>query len=337
MAGMIALVTGSTGFIGSNLCRVLLERGYQVRAFHRPSSNTRLLDGLDVEHCLGDLTQPESLEQAVEGAEVVFHAAAWMGGNEQSGRLYAVTVEGTRSILQAARKAGVRRVVHTSSVAALGIPGAGNGRQPGGYPPSVNENHTWNIGPDVYPYGYAKYLAEKEVQKAVARGLDAVIVNPSLVFGAGDGYRQGSSIITQVAQRRVSVAVEGGVNCVHIADVIEGHIAALECGRTGERYILGGENLTLLQMLNLIAEVTGVPGPTLVLPGWLLRSLTLPALILRPFLNLPISPEMLRMAGNYFFYNTSKAESELGLNKPRSAKEAFTDAYNWFQQPRLNQ
>ena len=118
----------------------------------------------------------------MQGIEVVFHAAAWMGGHDQPGRQYAVTVEGTRNMLQAARKAGVRRVVHTSSVAALGVPDAA--RQPN-EAQLMNENHTWNYRPDYYPYGYAKYLAELEVQKAVAQGLDVVIVNPTLVFGAG--------------------------------------------------------------------------------------------------------------------------------------------------------
>ncbi len=324
---MKVLVTGSTGFVGSNLCRALLERGHTVRAFHRPSSTLRLLEGLEVEHALGDLTQPETIQAAMEGVQVVFHAAAWMGGgNNQPGKQYAVTVEGTRALLQAALQSGVERVVHTSSVAALGLPISSNG-------PSalINENHTWNFRPDFYPYGYAKYLAEQEVQKAVAHGLDVVIVNPTLVFGAGDVYRQAGSIINQVAERRVSVAIEGGINAVHISDVIDGHLAALECGKTGQRYILGGENLTHLQLIQLIAEVTDAPGPNLVLPGRIIRPLAGPAYLLRAFLNLPISPELLRMAGYYFFYDLSKAETELGLANHRPAKDAITEAFAWFQ------
>jgi dihydroflavonol-4-reductase len=333
MSGITALVTGSTGFIGSHLCRALQDRGYTVRAFHRSSSNLRLLEGLEVEHVLGDLTQPESLEEAVDGVEVIFHAAAWMGGNDQGGRQYAVTVEGTRNLLQAARKAGVRRVVHTSSVAALGVPGWRVGKGMGNAN-LVDEHHTWNIPADLYPYGYAKYLAEKEVQKAVGRGLDVVIVNPTLVLGRTDIYRQGSSIVSQVAKGRVTVAIEGGANCVHIDDVIAGHLAALECGRRGERYILGGENVTHLELVQLIAEVTGTAGPSMVLPGWLVRSATLPALLLRPFLNLPIAPEMLRLAGFFFFYDMAKSEIELGLNERRPIREAVAEAYEWFEQPR---
>jgi dihydroflavonol-4-reductase len=152
--------------------------------------------------------------------DIIFHTAAWMGGHESTGQLHAVTVEGTRTLLQAARLAGVRRFVYTSSVAALGIPEK-IARSNQDHPAFIDEHHTWNIPPESYPYGYAKYLAELEVQKAVAMGLDAVIVNPALVFGAGDIYRQAGSVITQVAERRLSVATEGGINCVHIADVTE--------------------------------------------------------------------------------------------------------------------
>lgn len=324
---MKVLVTGSTGFIGSHLCRGLVERGHSVRAFHRPTSKLRLLDGLDVEHALGDLTQPETLSTAMEGIEAVFHAAAWMGGPEQGGRQYAVTVEGTRSLLQAALHGGVRRVVHTSSVAALGIPDAY------GDPSALlDERHTWNYRPDLYPYGYAKYLAELEVQKAVALGLDAVIVNPSLVFGAGDLYRQAQSLITQVAERRLAVGIEGGINCVHIADVVAGHLAALERGATGERTILGGENLTHMQLLALIAEVTGVPAPNQVLPTRLLRAAAGPAELLQSFLHLPVAANLLRLAGNYFFYDTRKMQTELGIESTRPVRDAIAEAHAWFNQ-----
>lgn len=321
---MNLLVTGSTGFIGSNLCRELAARGHTVRAFHRAASSLVLLEGLELEHAVGDITQPETIQTALEGIEAVFHTAAWMGGAGQSGRQYAVTVEGTRNILHAAQKAGVRRVVHTSSVAALGIPRAGEQLL-------INENHTWNYRPDYYPYGYAKYLSELEVQKAVAGGLDVVIVNPTFVIGAGDLHRQSSSVITQMAERRLSTAVEGGINCVHIADVVQGHLAALDCGRGGERYILGGENLTHLQLLKLIARVTGVPGPNLVLPAGLLRRLTWPAQVLTPFLDLPVSPDLFRLAGYHFFYDVTKAETELGLYVHRPIEEAVAEAHAWFK------
>lgn len=319
---MICLVTGSTGFIGSNLCRALLAEGHTVRAFHRPTSTLRALEGLEVEHVLGDLTQPETIGPAVEGVEVVFHAAAYMGG-KHPGKQYAVTVEGTRQVLRAALEANVRRLVHTSSVAALGVPEPGK-------PELLDEHHTWNFRPEHYPYGYAKYQAELEVQKAVAQGLDAVIVNPSMVFGPGDIYRQSSSILQAVAKRRLPAAVEGGINVVHIKDVVAGHLAAMARGQRGERYILGGENLAYLSFIQLVARAAGVPAPGLVLPGGLLRMLATPAGWLESFLNLPVPAELLHLAGSYFFYSTRKAKEALMLPPPRSAEEAVRDALEWF-------
>jgi len=326
---MHILVTGSTGFIGAHLCRALLDQGHTVRAFHRPSSSLRLLDGLELEHALGDLTQPETILAAMEGIEVVFHAAAWMGSHDQPGKLYTVTVEGTRNVLQAAPKAGVRRVVYTSSAAALGVPDTA-GSQP--VPLLINENHAWNYRPDYYPYGYSKYLAELEVQRAVAQGLDVVIVNPTLVFGPGDLYRQSSSLVTQVAERRLSVVTEGGINCVHVADVVEGHLAALACGKTGQRYLLGGENLTHQELLQTIAECTGVSVPGILLPAGLVRAMVGPTTLLKAFLNLAVSPELLRLAGYCFYYDLKKAEHELGLSQHRPIRDAVAEAYAWFQQ-----
>jgi len=321
------LVTGSTGFIGGQLCRALCEQGHAVRAFHRPTSLTRVLEGLPVEHALGDLTQPDSVNAAMHGIEVVFHVAALLGGQESSGRMYAITVEGTRAVLQAALRAGVRRVVHTSSVAALGVPDFAD---PGSLP--IDENHSWNYRPDRWPYGYAKHLAELEVQKAVAQGLDAVIVNPSVVFGPGDVYRQSSSIIMQVARRRLPALTEGGLNVVHIQDVVAGHLAALERGATGERYILGGENMTHATLVRKIAKITGAPAPLLVLPPWMARALVVPARLAQTFIPLPLAYNSLYLAGYRFYYQTNKAVVELGLNQPLSAEQAISDAYAWFKQ-----
>lgn len=326
---MNILVTGSTGFIGGALCKTLVAQGHNVRAFHRASSTLRLLDDLPVEHAIGDLTQPQTLVDAMRGIQVVFHTAAMLGGLENPSRMYAVTVEGTRGVLQAALQAGVQRFVHTSSVAALGVPEQAPGRLV--LPVLLDESHTWNYHPNRWPYGYAKYLAELEVQLAVGQGLDAVIVNPSVVFGAGDIYRQTDSLILQVARSKLPFLVEGGANFVHIADVVAGHLAALERGRKGERYILGGENLSHAKIVELIAAVTDGKQPVLILPAWLVRAAARPARLLQSYLRLPVNANMLNLAGIHFYYDTRKAQIALQLPAARPIRDAIAEAYSWFQ------
>lgn len=318
---MKVLVTGSTGFIGSNLCHALCAQGHEVRAFHRPTSALRLLEDLPVEHFLGDLTRPETITAAMQDMEVVFHCAALLGGPVQPGRAYAVTVEGTRSVMNAARTAGVRRVVHTSSVASLGLPVNGM---------LMTENNTWNYRPDYWTYGYSKYLAEQEVQKAVAQGLDAVIVNPAYVLGPGDVYRQTTSLVVQVARGRIPAFVEGGLSVVHSADVTAGHLAALERGRCGERYLLGGDNLTIEQLVRMTASVAGVAAPKVTVPGRAARRMAGLLNLLHPVLNLPLEADILRLAGHNFWLDLSKSRGELNLEPPRPALEAIRAAYEWF-------
>jgi dihydroflavonol-4-reductase len=161
-------------------------------------------------------------------------------------------------------------------------------------------------------------------------GLDGVIVNPSLVLGGGDIYRQSSSIILQVANRKVGFGVEGGANVVHVDDVVDGHIAALLRGRRGERYILGGENHNYQGLIQRIAGVTGVPVPIVVLPGRLVRGLRGPAGFLERFLDLPVSVDVFILAGRYLYYDTRKARNELVLPEPRSLEQAVGDAFTWF-------
>ena len=265
----IALVTGSTGFIGSHLCRKLVAEGYSVRAFHRPSSPLRLLEDVPVEHVIGDLTSPDTISAAVKGVDVIFHCAALVGARLEPVRLYSVIVEGTRFLLRAALESGVKRLVYTSTMATLGIPERFSTRNH--QPPLLDENHTWNVRAESWPYAYAKYLAEQEIQQAVARGLDAVIVNPTFVYGPGDIYRQRRSMITQVARHQMPFTFNGGLNIVHINDVVTGHMAALRRGVCGERYIIGGENLTVNQMVQTISSVAGVESPKLHLPDNLVR------------------------------------------------------------------
>ncbi len=327
---MKILVTGATGFIGGALTRRLVGLGHSVRAFHRASSSTALLDDLPVEHVIGDLTQPASLIPAMQGMEVVFHAAAQLGGQNDLNHMLAVTVAGTQAVMEAALAARVKRVVHTSSVAALGVPDSGPVVDPSN-PPLLDENHSWNYPAKLWPYGYAKYQAEMEVQKAVAKGLDVVVVNPSLVFGAGDVYRVRSSIVVLVARRRIPIGVPGGAGAVAVDDVIDGHLAALERGRTGERYILSGENLSHLALLQMIARVAGVPAVRGVIPLWLLRAL-LPGLRLgQSIIPLPVDIQTFNLAGTHLYYTTQKARRALGLASARPVEQALEEALQWFK------
>jgi dihydroflavonol-4-reductase len=326
--GWQVLVTGSTGFIGSQLCQALIAGGHQVRAFHRANSPTKGLEGLPVEHAIGDITLPETLIKALQGVEVVFHTAAKVG-TRRAGTHQKVTIDGTHNLLQAAAQAGVRRVIHTSSVAALGVPeeikAASKPRL------LLNENHTWNLPPTNWRYGYAKYRAELEVQRAVARGLDVVIVNPAVVIGAGDINQISGNVIIQIARGRLPITIGGGLNVVHIQDVVDGHLAALERGRTAERYILGGENLPHTEFLRQIAQIAGTRAPSLSLPGRLVRSLSLPVSLVDRLLNLPVSGEALRRAGYYFYYDTRKAHQELNLPSPRPVHQAIETALQWYR------
>ncbi|MEJ5202022.1 MAG: SDR family NAD(P)-dependent oxidoreductase, partial [Anaerolineales bacterium] len=228
---MKILVTGASGFIGSALCRALVNAGHHVRAFHRASSSLKCLSDLPVEHAIGDLTQPDTLSAAVQDIEAIFHAAALMGRARDPGRLYNVTVEGTRSLLKAARQAGVRRFIHTSSIAALGVPEEPPHRQ--SPPRLMDENHTWNFSPQRWHYGYAKCLAELEVQQAVTHGLPAVIVNPGIVLGPRDVNFVSGSLIRASVSGQLRIVPPGGSNIVHVSDVVSGHIAAAERGRVG--------------------------------------------------------------------------------------------------------
>lgn len=338
---MKALVTGSTGFIGSNLCKRLLELNYKVRAFHRPESPLTGLEGLDVEHCLGDVTLPETLPSSMQGIDVVFHTAAKLGKKRHRASQKEVTVIGTRNILQSAMQEGVQRVIYTSSVAALGVPSE---RHRAGSASSIqykmDENHPFNFHPKRWPYGYSKYMAEMEVQRMVAKGLNVVIVNPSVVLGAGDLNRIGGNIVSQVARRRIPIFPPGGLNLVHIQDVVAGHIAALERGRTGERYILSHENMTHREFLCLIADVAGVNPPWIGLPTWLIRAFAGPVLRIGRIFKLPVSAGALYQAGFFFYYDNRKASEELGISNWKSTRQAINETLEYYSssiQSRLDQ
>lgn len=327
---MRILVTGASGFIGSRLCRALARQGHHVVALHRPTSILTGLEGLDVQRFTGDILDPSSLARAMQGVEAVFHTAAPMRPGRDPMAAIPIHITGTRHVLAAARQAGVRRVVHTSSVAALGVPDTAPRGSPGAAP-LLDETHAWNYIPERWPYAYGKHASEQEVLRAVGEGMEAVIVNPSAVFGAGDWYRTRRSLVATAARGALIPVLPGGVNAVHIDDVIAGHWAAFERGRSGERYILGGENLTLAELLRITAEVVGRRPPRLFLPLWAVPFVRRMLEPLRRRLRLPVEPSLLWLAGYYFFYDIRKARRELGLPRPRPYRTAARETLAWLQ------
>ncbi|MBC1193284.1 NAD-dependent epimerase/dehydratase family protein [Microcystis aeruginosa CS-558/01A06] len=321
---MRAFVTGGTGFIGANLVRLLLVEGYQVRVLVRPQSNLRNLRGLDVEIVRGNLND-ENLFKLMVGCEVLFHVAAhyslWQKDRHQ---LYQNNVLGTRNVLESAHLAGVARIVYTSSVAAIGVGKKGE---------SVDETYQSPAHQLVGYYKKSKYWAEQEALKAVQRGQDIVIVNPSTPIGAFDlKPTPTGDIILRFLRRKMPAYVNTGLNLIDVRDVAWGHLLALEKGRTGERYILGHQNTSLKTLLTELAEITSINAPKIVLPFWIPLLIAWPdEKVLPVFGKSPSIPlDGVKMSKQSMYYDSSKARQELGL--PQSPiRQALADAIDWFQ------
>ncbi len=327
---MNILVTGATGFIGSHLCQALVKHGHHVRALHRPTSSLALLEGVPVERVQGDLFKPDSLALATRDIEVLYHCGGRVGSWTDAEEMAASHVEGTQNILSAARQCEVRRFIHTSSVATLGIPERTTDSSE--TLPIMDERKSWNYTPEKWPYGYAKHRAEEEVVKSsTADGFETIILNPASVIGAGDKNLASSAIVMHMARGRRPPIPSGGLNVVHIDDVIAGHLAALEHGVSGERYILGGENITLEQLLVTVAEVVGMPRPRWHIPSWALRRLSKPAELLGRIMGIPLRGHTFRLAGLHFYYDSRKAQRDLHLPTPRSHRSAVEDAFAWYR------
>ncbi|MBD2448239.1 NAD-dependent epimerase/dehydratase family protein [Nostoc sp. FACHB-152] len=318
---MQAFVTGGTGFVGSHVVRLLLQQGYKVKALVRPSSNLANLQGLDVELVKGDLTDP-NLWQQMMGCQYLFHVAAhyslWQVDKQL---LYRHNVIGTRNILEAARKAGIERTVYTSSVAAIGV-GAG----------IVDETYQSPVEKLVGSYKQSKFLAEQEAKQAAARGQDVVIVNPSSPIGPLDiKPTPTGDIILRFLRREMPFYLDTGLNFIDVRDVAWGHLLALHKGKSGDRYILGNQNLSLKQVLDQLAQITGIPAPQRTIPSWIPLSVAwIDEKVLAPLGKTPSVPvDGVRMAQQQMYYDATKAVRELGL--PQSdIKQALKDAVDWF-------
>ncbi len=319
------LVTGATGFVGAAVARALAKRGHKLRLTVRPGSDRRNLQGLQAAELVeADLAKPATLAAAVAGCRYVFHVAAdyrlWV---KDPAAMRAVNIAGTVALLQAAKAAGVERVVYTSSVAALGLRTDG---VPADETTPVNDAHL--IG----AYKRSKYDAEQAV-KQLAQEQNIVIVNPAAPVGPGDVKPTPTGrMILDAANGKLPAFVDTGLNVVHVDDVAEGHALALEKGRTGESYVLGSENLMLRELLALIARQAGRKPPGIRLPvgplmpvAWVMQRVA--ERTGKPPL---MTPEVLRMARKKMFFSSDKAKAELGY-APRPAAEAVKDALAWFR------
>jgi dihydroflavonol-4-reductase len=324
---MTTLVTGATGFVGAAVAKALVARGEPVRALVRAGSNRQSLRNLPVETVVGDLEQPSTLRRGVAGCRALYHVAAdyrlWA---PRPGAMYRVNVDGTRALLRAAAEAGVARIVYTSSVATLGL-------DPDGRP--ADETTPARIDDMIGHYKRSKYLAEQAVHELIAReGVAAVIVNPSAPIGPGDARPTPTGrVVLDAAKGRIPAYVDTGLNVVHVDDVATGHLLAYERGVVGERYILGGENLTLGEILTLIAIVAGRRPPRLrlsadlILPIAYLSEL---AARLRGAGEPLLTVDGLRMARKRMHFTSAKAERELGY-RSRPAADAVRDALAWYR------
>ena len=317
-----AFVTGGTGFIGANLVRLLLEEGYSVRVLVRSSSCLTNLQTLNVELVQGDINDPD-LGQSMQGCQVLFHVAAhyslWQADREA---VYRINVLGTRNILKASRQAGIERTVYTSSVAAIGV----------GEGVSVNETHQSPIDKLVGHYKKSKFLAEQEASRAAQSGQEIVIVNPSTPIGPWDiKPTPTGEIILRFLRRQMPVYVDTGLNFIDVRDVAQGHLLALKRGHSGERYILGNQNLTLKALLDQLAQITGLSTPQYTVPVWLPLSVAwIDEQILAPLGKTPSVPlDGVRMSKQAMYYDASKAVKELGLPQS-SITKALQAAVEWF-------
>ena len=331
---MLALVTGATGFLGSHVARVLTEQGADLRLLVRPTSDLRNLDDLKhADRVVGDLRDPASISKALSGCDVVFHVAAdyrlWV---RDPGEMYRSNVEGTRSLLEAARKQGVRRVVYTSSVATMGFTASNLASSNNGN--VADEQSPVGIADMIGHYKRSKFMAEQVAVEAARSGVDVVIVNPTTPVGERDIKPTPTGrIVLDFLKRKFPAYVETGLNLVDATECARGHIQALEKGRSGERYILGGENLTLKQILDRLAAITGLKSPTLKLPyvfafatGVVDEMVTGRLLGREPRATI----DAVRMGRKMMFVSSAKAERELGW-RTVPVEGALRRSVDWFR------
>jgi len=323
---MKVFVTGATGFLGASIVRELLKDGRDVRVLVRAGSDTSNLKGLDVELWTGDLRDSGSLKAGLHGCDTLYHAAAdyrlWTRTPQE---MYRINVDGTAAILEAALQNSLSKVIYTSSVGTLGNPGDGT---PG------REDTPVTLNDMVGHYKKSKFLAEREAEKFIVRGLPLVIVNPSTPIGPFDiKPTPTGKIIVDFLNRKMPAYLDTGLNIIAVEDCARGHILAGEKGRIGQKYILGNANLTMQQIFGMLEEITGLSAPRVRLPY---TPILLAAYVNEAIASItgkaPLIPLAgVQMAAKFMFFDPSKAVKELGLPQT-SAKEALKRAVEWFRQ-----
>ena len=323
---MLAFVTGATGFVGSHVARALAAQGADLRLLVRSGSDLRNIQELQAERVMGDLRDAASLKKAVAGCDVVFHVAAdyrlWVRDPDE---MYRSNVEGTKAILEAARESKVRRVVYTSSVATMGFQSNGH---------LANEESPVSLANMIGPYKRSKYMAEELAIEAGKSGMDVVVVNPTTPVGERDIKPTPTGrIVVDFLKKKFPAYVDTGLNLVDVAECAQGHIAALEKGRSGERYILGGENLTLKQILDRLADITGLPSPNIKVPYVVALATGVVDQVVTGYIRNReprATIDAVRMGRKKMFVSSGKAEQDLGW-KTVPVNAALRRAVEWFQ------
>ncbi len=323
---MLAFVTGATGFLGSHVARVLAERGADLRLLTRSSSNPANIEDLKGDRVVGDLCDPASFAKALSGCDAVFHVAAdyrlWV---RDPGHMYRSNVEGTRAILQAARDNGVKRVVYTSSVATMGFTSNGH---------PADENSPVSLANMIGHYKKSKFMAEQVALEAGKSGMDVVVVNPTTPMGERDIKPTPTGrIVVDFLKRKFPAYVDTGLNLVDATVCAQGHITAFEKGRTGERYILGGENLTLKQILDKLGAITELKSPTIRVPYAVALATGVVDQVFTGYIRgrePRATIDAVRMGRKKMFVSTGKAERELGW-KSVPVDGALRRAVEWFR------
>jgi dihydroflavonol-4-reductase len=321
------LVTGASGFIGSAVTRQLVAKGQEVIALVEPGADTANLEGLDVKQVVGDLRSREDVQSAVNGSRAVFHVAAlYRFWARDTDAFYAINVEGTRNVLGAAEQAGVERLVYTSTVGTLGLEHVSGTT-------SADEHAFPDVRHLYGSYKRSKYVAEHEVLRAIAQGLPASLVLPTFPVGPGDrAPTPTGKLVLDFLNGRMPAYVDTVLNVAHVDDVAAGQVLALEKGRTGRSYILGGENLTLQQLLAELATITGLPAPYGKVPKSLAVAVAavselVEGRLLHRHPSVPL--EAARMSTSQMSFDISRARQELGY-APRTAVEALEASARWF-------